>query len=60
MTVPSLPYFGPRGTYFGKVLGILLKQAKIDGCKPSFQARLRKLAFYLSTIHMDSILQQSM
>jgi hypothetical protein len=26
--------------------------------KPSFQARLRKLAVNLSTIHIDSILQQ--
>jgi hypothetical protein len=27
--------------------------------KPSFQATLRTLAVYLSTIHLDSIFQQS-
>ncbi len=35
---------GPRGTYFGKLLVIVVKQAKVDGCKPSFQARLSKLS----------------
>jgi hypothetical protein len=36
-------YIGPRGSYFGKLLELLLKGAKVDGCKPSFSARLRKL-----------------
>jgi hypothetical protein len=27
--VPLLPYFGPRGTYFGKLLERLPKQAKL-------------------------------
>jgi hypothetical protein len=28
--VPLLPSMGPNGTYFGKLLEILLKQAKVD------------------------------
>jgi hypothetical protein len=27
----------------------------MKGCKPSFQAKLRKLAFHLSTIHLSTI-----
>jgi hypothetical protein len=33
---------GPRCTYFGKLLELLLKQSKVDVCKPSFQARQAK------------------
>jgi hypothetical protein len=47
MEVPLLPSIGPsRGTYFGRLLELLLKRANVDECKPSsFQARLR---FFLS------------
>jgi hypothetical protein len=31
----------PRTTYFGKLLEILVKWAKVDGCKPMLQAKLR-------------------
>jgi hypothetical protein len=41
--VSSRPYIGPRGSYFGKLLELLPKGAKVDGYKPSFSARLRKL-----------------
>jgi hypothetical protein len=43
--VPWRPYIGPRGSYYGKLLELLLKGAKVDGCKPSFSARLRKLLY---------------
>jgi hypothetical protein len=34
----------PRNVYYcGKLLEGLLKGAKMDGCKPLFSARLRKL-----------------
>jgi hypothetical protein len=36
--VPSALSIGARGTYFGKLLDILLKRAKVDGCKPSFKS----------------------
>jgi hypothetical protein len=39
--VSSLPSIVRRGTHFGKQLELLLTRAKVDGCKPSFQARLR-------------------
>jgi hypothetical protein len=29
--MPLLPSIGQKGTYFGKLLGILLKRAKVDG-----------------------------
>jgi hypothetical protein len=35
---------GPIGTYFGKLLEIVVKWAKVDGCKPSLQARLSQLS----------------
>jgi hypothetical protein len=35
---PSLPFIGPKGTYFNNLLELLLKQAKVEGCKPSFKA----------------------
>jgi hypothetical protein len=54
--VPLLPSIGPIGTYFGKLLEILLKQAKVAGCKPTFQARLSKLSVNLSTLHVDIII----
>ncbi len=41
--VPHMPCIGPRTTYFGKLLEFFFKKAKIDRCKPSFQARLRYL-----------------
>jgi hypothetical protein len=51
-----LPSLCPEGTYFGKLLEQSLKQAKVDGCKPSFQARLRKLVVkQLPTVHIDGI-----
>jgi hypothetical protein len=37
--VSSLLSIGPRGAYFWKLLEISCKQAKVDGCKPSFQAK---------------------
>ncbi len=48
-------YLGPSGTYYGKLLKLLLKPAKVDGRKLSFLASLRKLVVHLSTIHIDSI-----
>jgi hypothetical protein len=36
LKVPQMPSFGPTTTYFGKLLEIVLKWAKVDGCKPSF------------------------
>jgi hypothetical protein len=41
--VSSLPHIGPGGAYFAKLLEVLLKGAKVDACKPSFEARLRFL-----------------
>jgi hypothetical protein len=32
---------GPKGNSLGKLVEIVVKGAKVDGCKPSFQARLR-------------------
>ncbi len=40
----------PITTYFGILMEIIVKQAKVDGCKPSLQARLSKhykFAFWL-------------
>jgi hypothetical protein len=37
-------HWSPRGAYFDKLLGILLKQAKVDkvdGCKSSLKERIR-------------------
>jgi hypothetical protein len=33
--VTPVPRNGPIGTYFGKLLVIVIKLAKVDGCKPS-------------------------
>jgi hypothetical protein len=30
--VSSMPFIGPRGTYFGKLQELLLKPAKVDVC----------------------------
>jgi hypothetical protein len=38
--VLSRPYISPIGSYFGKLLELLLKGAKVDGCKPSCSSRL--------------------
>jgi hypothetical protein len=36
-----MPCIGPRATYFGKLLlEIVVKRAKVDGRKPTFQDRL--------------------
>jgi hypothetical protein len=38
---PSLPYIHcSRGTYYGKLSKITATQAKVNGCKPSFQTKL--------------------
>jgi hypothetical protein len=34
--VSSLPHIGPMGTYFGKLLELLLKPAEVDERKLSF------------------------
>jgi hypothetical protein len=59
----SFPSIGPIGIYFGKLVELLLKQAKVDGCKPSFQARLsRSISIspkYLYTAYYNPELQGS-
>jgi hypothetical protein len=51
------------GSYFGKLLELLLKGAKVDGCKPSFSARLSpKLSIspqYIQIAYYNCQLQRS-
>jgi hypothetical protein len=53
--VSSRLSIAPRGTYFGK----LLEEAKMDGCKPSFSARQRKLLSispqYINILHIIKV-----
>jgi hypothetical protein len=42
--VPLMPCNGPSGTYFDKLLVIVVKQAKVDGCMPSHKARLSQMS----------------
>jgi hypothetical protein len=39
--VPQMACIAPRATYVDKIQEILVKWAKVDGCKPILQARLR-------------------
>jgi hypothetical protein len=42
---------GTRTSFFGEQLETVTKQAKLDGCKPGFQARLSLCFPKLSAIH---------
>jgi hypothetical protein len=42
---------GLRATYFGKLLELVVKWAKIDGCKPTFQAKTKKMEFHFGKVY---------